>query len=54
MRFKHVYFGSVIVNRVDGLETHQKNNITNSLCFCSGLCKNKVLHRHVRIVFLPI
>ena len=42
-----------IVNRVDALETHLKNNTTH-LCFCSGLCRNKVLHRHVRIVFLPI
>ena len=25
----------------------------NDLCFCSGLCRNEDLHRHVVIVFLP-
>ena len=33
---------------MDGLETDWNYNTSNY-----GLCKNKVLHRHVRIAFLP-
>ena len=43
-----------IVNRArwfgNSLELY---NISHYLCFCSDLCRNEVLHRHVRIVFLP-
>ena len=46
-------FAKIIVNRRDGLETHRNMNVTHHLCYCSGLCGKKVLHRHVRIVFSP-
>ena len=41
---------STIVGRKEGLET-QNNNITHF--YGLDLCENKVLHRHVCIVFLP-
>ena len=42
-----------IVNRRKSLETRYNYNISHYLCFCSGLCRNKDLYRHVPIVFLP-
>ena len=42
-----------IVNRREGLENHYNYNVSHYLSFCSGLCRNEDLHRHVIIVFLP-
>ena len=43
---------ATIVDRREGLETHWNCNII-IIYVGQGLCKNKVLHRHVCIAFLP-
>ena len=34
------------------VKTRYNFNISHCLCFCHGLYRNKVLHRHVQIVYL--
>ena len=41
-----------IVNRRNGFETRLNYNVTDYLCFSSGLCRNEDHHCHVPTIFL--